>query len=149
MAVSKQRPTETMSVSDARKHFSETLNRVRETDARIVVEKSGIPVAAVVPLSVLEDAEDKELKRQEAIEALRQAQSGFADVSDEEAEREIAKALDEIRQERRLAKRIVSALVRSEPDLFTSSEEFLVKEVGRYLRDEEARALAARRDGRE
>jgi hypothetical protein len=113
------------------------------------VEKSGIPVAAVVPLSVLEDAEDKELKRQEAIEALRQAQSGFADVSDDEAEREIAKALDEIRQERRLAKRIVSALVRSEPDLFTSSEEFLVSEVGRYLRDEEARALAARRDGRE
>jgi prevent-host-death family protein len=145
MAVPKQRSIETMSVSDARKRFAETLNRVRETDARIVVEKSGIPVAAVVPLSVLKDAEDKELRRQEAIEALREAQSGFADVSEEEAEREIAKALDEIKQEQRMARRIVAALVQSDTDLFSSSEKFLVSEVRRYLREEEARALAKRR----
>ncbi len=147
MAVPKQQSTETMSVSDARKRFAETLNRVRETDARIVVEKSGIPVAAVVPLSVLKDAEDKELRRQEAIEALRKAQSGFADVSEEEAEREIAKALEEIKQEQRLARRIVSALVQSAPDVFLSTDEFLVSEVRRYLRDEKAKALAGPRAG--
>lgn len=136
-----------MSVSDARKRFAETLNRVRETDARIVVEKSGIPVAAVVPLSVLHDAEEREQRRQDAISALRQAQAGFADVSEEEAEREIAKALDEIKQEQRLARRVVSALVHAEPDVFVSTEEFLVSEVRRYLRAEEARALADRHDG--
>mgnify|MGYP000566130829 CR=1 FL=1 len=145
MAVPKQRSTETMSVSDARKRFAETLNRVRETDARIIVEKSGIPVAAVVPISVLKDAEDKELRRQEAIAALRQAQSGFADVSEEEAGREIAKALDEIKQEQRMARRIVAALAQSEPDLFNSTDEYLVSRVSEYLRNEEARALAERR----
>lgn len=145
MAVPKQRTTETMSASETRKRFAETLNRVRETDTRIVVEKSGIPVAAVVPLDVLRDAEERERRRQEALDSLRQAQAGFADVSEEEAEREIAKALDEIRQEQRLARRIVSALVQSDPDVFVSSDAFLVSEVRRYLRDEEAKARAKQR----
>lgn len=145
MAVPKQRTTETMSASETRKRFAETLNRVRETDTRIVVEKSGIPVAAVVPLDVLRDAEERERRRQEAIDSLRQAQTGFADVSEEEAEREIAKALDEIKQEQRLARRIVAALVKSDPDLFNSTDEYLVSRVSEYLRNEEARALAGRR----
>lgn len=145
MAVPKQRTTETMSASETRKRFAETLNRVRETDTRIIVEKSGIPVAAVVPLEVLRDAEDRDRRRQEAIDSLRQAQAGFADVSEEEAEREIAKALDEIKQEQRLARRIVSALVQSEPDVFVSSDDYLASEVRRYLRDEEVKARAKQR----
>jgi prevent-host-death family protein len=142
MAIPKQRPTETMSVSEARKHFSETLDRVRESDARVVIEKSGIPVAAVVPLGVLRDAEERERRRQEALQTLRDAQAGFAGVSEREAEVEIEKALDEIRQEQRIARRIVSALVQSDPQVFSSSEPFLVAEVARLLREEEARKLA-------
>ncbi len=142
MAAPKTPVTETKTVSEARRTFSETLNRVRESDVRVVVEKSGIPVAAVVPMSVLREADDRERRRQEAMEALRQAQAGFTGVSEEEAEREIAKALDEIKQEQRLARRIVSALTQANPDLFTSSEEFLVSEVRHLLRAEEARALA-------
>lgn len=145
MAVPKHRTTETMSASETRKRFAETLNRVRETDVRIVVEKSGIPVAAVVPLDVLRDAEDREQRRQEAIDSLKRAQAGFLDVPDEEAEREIAKALDEIKQEQRMARRIVAALVESDPDLLKSSEEYLVSRVREYLRKEEARALVGRR----
>jgi prevent-host-death family protein len=145
MAMPKQRATETMSVSEARKRFAETLNRVRETDARIVVEKSGIPVAAVVPLSVLRDADERELRRKDALESLRRAQTGFEGVTEEEAEREIAKALDEIKQEQRLARRIVSALVSSDPDLFNSTEEYLVSRVSEYLRNEEAKGRAGRR----
>lgn len=145
MAVPKQRITETMSVSDARKRFAETLNRVRETDARIVVEKSGIPVAAVVPLSVLRDAEEREQRRQDALRTLREAQAGFAGVPEEDAEREIAKALEEIKQEKRVARRIVGALVQASPDVFVATDEFLVSEVRRYLRDEESKARANQR----
>jgi prevent-host-death family protein len=146
MAMSKRRLAEKM--SEARKHFSETLDRVRESDARVVIEKSGIPVAAVVPLGVLRDAEERELRRQEALQTLRDAQAGFAGVSEEEAEREIAKALDEIKQEKWIARRIVSALIQSDPHVFSSSEPFLVSEVARLLREEEARKLVMERHRR-
>jgi prevent-host-death family protein len=151
MAVPRQRTTETMSVSEARKNFSGTLDRVRESDVRIVVEKSGIPVAAVVPISVLQDDEDRERQRQEALRSLKEVQAGFVGVSEEEAEREIAKALDEIKEERRVARRIARALIQADPQLFTSSEESITTEVARLLKQEEARALAERRarNGRE
>ena len=111
MTASKTPITETKTVSEARRTFSETLNRVRESSLRVIVEKSGVPVAAIVPLSVLEAAEKKERRRQEAIASLKRAQEGFADTSEEEMDREIAAALAEIKQERRVARSIVSALV--------------------------------------
>src|SRR5262245_55103002 len=40
--------TETMKASDARQQFSDVLNRVYRHEARVVVERSGIPVAAIV-----------------------------------------------------------------------------------------------------
>jgi prevent-host-death family protein len=137
MALPKQRTTETMSVSEARQKFSETLDRVRQEDVRVVVEKSGIPVAAVVPISVLQSDDDRERRRQEALASLREAQSGFADVPEEEIEREIAKAIEEVKQESRLARTIASALIRANPDLFTMSEKSLASEVRRVIRMEE------------
>lgn len=140
MALPKQRTTETMSVSEARQRFSDALNRVREDDVRIIVEKSGIPVAAVVPISVLEGDEERERRRQEALAALKIAQSGFVGEPEEEVEREIAMAIEEVKQETRLARDIASALIRANPDLFTMSEESLTSEVKRVIRMENARS---------
>jgi prevent-host-death family protein len=136
MALPKQRTTETMNAEDSRKQFSEILDRVQRDDERVVIEKDGVPVAAVVPISVLQADEEREQARQRALASLREAQAGFADVDEEEAEREIAKALEEIRQERAAARSIVSALVQTAPDLFTSSEESLVTQVTQLLRKE-------------
>jgi prevent-host-death family protein len=142
MALPKKPTTETISVSEARQKLSETLNRVREDNVRYIVEKSGIPVAAVVPLSVLEEAERKEAARLEAIRAFEAVQSGFVGVSEEEAEQEIAKALEEIKRERRMARKIAAALINADPELFNSSEESLTNVVVEFLQDEEARRLS-------
>jgi prevent-host-death family protein len=140
MALPKQRTTETMSVSEARRHFSDALDRVRRDDVRIVVEKSGIPVAAVVPISVLEDDEGHERRRQEAIASLRAAHAGFVGVPEDEIEREIAEALEEVKQETKMARTIATALIRANPELFSMSEESLVSEVKRLIRIEAGRS---------
>ena len=96
----------------------------------------GAQIAAVVPLSVLQADNERERSRQQALASLREAQAGFADVSEEEAERELAQALAEVKQERLTARHIVSALVQANPNLFASSEESLVKQVSALLRHE-------------
>lgn len=44
----------TIKASEARVHFGEVLKRVHSGEARLVVEKGGIPVAAIVSLDDLE-----------------------------------------------------------------------------------------------
>lgn len=138
MAVKAHPVLDTMTVSQARQQFSETLNRVYRGEARVVVEKSGIPVAAIVPMAVLRSAEEKEQHRRAFLRALKGAQKGFLDVSEEDAEREIANALEDIKRERRLAHRIVSAINRLQPDLFSSTDEQLEGMVATILKEEHA-----------
>jgi prevent-host-death family protein len=107
MALPKTPVIETTNVSKARKQFSELLNRVHRDEELIVIEKSEIPVAGIVPMSVVQAAREKESRRQEFLKALSNIQSGSIAVTEEEAEREIEKALAEIKQERLLARRIV------------------------------------------
>jgi prevent-host-death family protein len=40
--------TKTIKASEARQHFSQLLNEVFRRESRVVVEKSGIPVAAII-----------------------------------------------------------------------------------------------------
>lgn len=109
MALPKQRTVETMSVSEARKRFSEALNRVRRNDVRIIVEKSGIPVGAFVSVEDIRRLERLEKDRAERMLDLREAiavtRAEFRDVPPEEIEREIAKAMEEVdEEERRMAR---------------------------------------------
>jgi prevent-host-death family protein len=47
-------PVRRVGVAQARREFSTLLNEVYRGDARVIVEKSGIPVAAIVPASELD-----------------------------------------------------------------------------------------------
>jgi prevent-host-death family protein len=122
MTLPKKQKTETMSVSESRKQYSEILNRVYRDQQQIIIEKNGIPVAAIVPISVVQDAERsvdrrkrllkkleaedlksrsltmEELDRegQEAIKILERVQAGFKGIPEEELEREIANAIAEV-----------------------------------------------------
>jgi|GEM_PF-1802891 len=107
MSLPKQLTTETMNVSESRKQYSELLNRVHQGEAQIIIEKNGIPLAAIVPLSVVRDAEMTERRRQnvrEAFEATRKAMRG---IPPDEIEREIEKALAEAKSIQ-LAKRLAT-----------------------------------------
>jgi prevent-host-death family protein len=93
--------TETVKASEARQHWSELLNRVFRKETRVLVEKSGIPVAAIVSAEELARLNRLDAERAERFKIFDDIQSAFAGVSEEEIERETAKALAEVRVEMR------------------------------------------------
>jgi prevent-host-death family protein len=91
----------TVNFTEARSHLSELVNQVAREETRVVIEKHGVPVGVIVSprdLGKLERVDEREAQQLEAIHRIGEA---FADVSDEEIEREVAKALAEVRQEMR------------------------------------------------
>lgn len=57
--------TVTIKASEARVHFGKVLKRVHRGEARLVVEKGGIPVAAIVSMDDLDRLSTAEAKPEE------------------------------------------------------------------------------------
>ncbi len=93
--------TQVIKASEARQRWSEILNGVFRGRTRVVVEKSGIPVAAVISARDLERLTQMEAQREEHFRALDGLREAFKDVPPEEIEREVAKAVAEVRKEPR------------------------------------------------
>lgn len=92
--------TETMNVTEARRTFSETLDRVRRGETRVIVEKSGIPVGAVVSMADLARIDRDQANRAALLEALAESRKAFAGIPGDEIESEIEKAISEVESER-------------------------------------------------
>jgi prevent-host-death family protein len=90
-------PTETMNASDARQQLPTILKRVFHREARVLVEKSGIPVAAIVSASDLARLEQLDKQREADFAVIDEIREAFKDVPLEEIERETDRALAEIR----------------------------------------------------
>lgn len=104
----KQPETQSMQVSEARAQFSALLNRVYRGETRVLVEKHGIPVAALVSprdLAALQRLEEQEQADRAILEASRAA---FQDIPDEELEAEISKAIATVRAERRAEQALIA-----------------------------------------
>ena len=97
----RQPMTQTVKASEARAQFSELVNKVYRRETRVLVEKSGIPVAAIVSAEDLERLRRLDARREELFGVLDTIGEKFADVSEEEAEQEVTRALAEARAERR------------------------------------------------
>jgi prevent-host-death family protein len=93
--------TQTLNASRARQEFSQILNRVFRKETRVLVEKSGIPVAAIVSAEDLERLQALEAQRDEDFKALDTTRDAFKDVPAEELERQVAVALNSVRAENR------------------------------------------------
>jgi prevent-host-death family protein len=93
--------TKTIKASVARQQFSQLLNDVYRTEKRVVVKKSGIPVAAIIPAKDLQRLTRLEAERNRDFAILDEMREAFKDVPAEEIEREVAKALREVRKEQR------------------------------------------------
>ena len=92
--------TQTMKISDVKNQLSSLVNEVYRKETRILVEKAGIPVAALVSaddLRLLTQLDRAWTERTKAVERFSQA---FADVPTEEAETEVARIVAERRQRR-------------------------------------------------
>lgn len=99
-------PTERINVTEARRGWSGLLNRVFRRESRVVIEKSGIPVAAIIPYWEYEAYLRLRAKRMERFKVLDEMRDAFKDVPPEEIEREVAKAIAEVRAENRERERI-------------------------------------------
>jgi PHD/YefM family antitoxin component YafN of YafNO toxin-antitoxin module len=82
----------------------ELLNHVVIGNDRVVVERDGKVVAAIVSASAYELLVQMEARREALFDALDATQAAFADVPPEEVEREIDKALKRIRKETRASR---------------------------------------------
>ncbi len=89
--------TKTMKASEARQQFSQVINQVFREETRVIVEKNGIPVAAIISARDLEFFEYMEALRTEHFKVLDDTRAAFADIPDEELEREINRAIAEVR----------------------------------------------------
>jgi hypothetical protein len=92
---------QTMTISAVNRARFRLVEAVSRGETRVIIERSGSLVAALVSLEDLErlvalDAEDRE-----AWEILQTTRAPFRGIPHEEIEREIAKAVAEIRAERR------------------------------------------------
>ncbi|MBI3910856.1 MAG: type II toxin-antitoxin system prevent-host-death family antitoxin [Armatimonadetes bacterium] len=91
--------TQTMKASEARQQFSQVLNKVFRGQTRVLVEKSGIPVAAIVSAQDLERLRQLDAQRAERFKVIDEMRAAFADAPEEELERELDQALSEVRAE--------------------------------------------------
>jgi prevent-host-death family protein len=90
--------TQTINASTARQEWSKILNKVFREETRIVVEKSGIPVAAIISAEDLKRLDQLEKKRSDRFRVLDEIKAAFRDIPEAEIENETDQALTRMRQ---------------------------------------------------
>jgi prevent-host-death family protein len=91
--------TQTMKISDVKNQLSSLVNEVYRKEKRILIEKAGIPVAALVSADDLAQLTQLDRAWDENTRAMERFSAAFADVSPEEAEAEIARIIADIRSQ--------------------------------------------------
>ena len=104
-------PAETvMSVTDTKQQFSSVVNRVARDGERVIVEKSGLPAAVIIPVEEYERFKasqlEKRLARERFFERLARLGDAFEGISDEELEREIRRAQAEVKDDMSRERRV-------------------------------------------
>ena len=93
--------TQTLDVSAATQQLDELLDQVKRRAARFVLTQDGRPVAALISAFDLERLDYLLAERAKDFAIIDEIREAFKDVPDEELEREVAKAVEEARQENR------------------------------------------------
>jgi prevent-host-death family protein len=96
-----QPPTRTMKISQVKNHLSSLVNQVYRNETRILVEKAGIPVAAIISARDLRRFSNLEQERAERFKIIDELREAFKDVDPEEIERETDRIIAQIRAEDR------------------------------------------------
>lgn len=81
--------------------LAELVEQATEAGQRVVVERDGLPIAAIVTPLDLEWLKRHDAERAEAIAVLEEFAAAFADVDPDELQREVDKAVAEARAELR------------------------------------------------
>lgn len=84
----------------ARQNLSRLLTDVRRNEQPVIIEKSGVPVAAMVPLSMLERDRRWNEQRSDRLALLERLRRPFREIPVAEIEREAAEAVAAARRRR-------------------------------------------------
>jgi len=90
--------TQTINASTVRQEWSKILNKVFREETRIVVEKSGIPVAAIISSKDLKRLDQLEKERADRLQILDEVKASFRDIPEAEIENETDQAITRVRQ---------------------------------------------------
>lgn len=91
----------TIIITDAGERFDELVAEVVQRRGQVVLEANGVAVAALIPAADLARLRRYDAERAADFAIVDQMRAAFADVPDDELEREIAKAIAEVRAEMR------------------------------------------------
>lgn len=91
--------TQSIPASEARQKFGELIKQVYNRQYRVIVEKGGIPVIAMVALPDLERWTRLDREREERFRVLDEIQARNQEKSPEEVERDVAEEIAALRAE--------------------------------------------------
>ncbi len=91
--------TDIVGAADAKQRFDELVERVGRTQRRVLVERDGVPAVAIVTVADLRQLERLDAQRQADLQILLAMSEPFKDVPAEEIEREVTRAIAEVRAE--------------------------------------------------
>ncbi len=78
----------------ARQNLGQIMNEVSIRNDQYIIERNGKPMVAIVPISFIEE---REIRKKEFLSIVDEAQKN-ANISEEEAEKDIQKAIMEVRK---------------------------------------------------
>ena len=102
--------THTMTISDVKNQFSRLVDQVSQAGSRILVEKSGIAVAAIVSVEDLQRLHEFERRREAFFSRIDRVQEAFKDVPPEEIEQETDRIIARNRAADRAAREELTAM---------------------------------------
>lgn len=93
--------TQTLKASDVRSNWSKLLNQVFRGETEVVVEKSGIPVAAIVSTQDYQKLQQIKEARERNFTVINEIRAAFRDQKPEEIEKRVNEAVLQMRKERK------------------------------------------------
>jgi prevent-host-death family protein len=96
-------PIQTVEVSEAPVQWEALVDRVSRRRARVIVERAGTPVAAIVSALDLEALRQLDAEREERWRVVDEIRARNPGMDPEEVERDVAEEIEAMRRERRAA----------------------------------------------
>lgn len=93
--------TQILKASDVRSNWSQLLNKVFRGETEVLVEKSGIPVAALVSTQDYEKLQMIKQQRKQDFALLNEIRTAFKDQSQEQINKGVQQSIAEARAERK------------------------------------------------
>src|SRR5258708_25058182 len=91
--------TQTLKASDVRSNWSQLLNKVFRGETEVLVEKSGIPIAAIVSAQDYQNLQQIKQQREEDFVVINKIRTAFKDQSSEQIEANVSQAIAQVRKE--------------------------------------------------